>query len=81
MLNILAFLDILDLFRSHDWTFSQIQWPGLTEDIQNSDESKTLAYSEPCDIQTPGIFWDLQYLQPSYIDNLGVYRILADLEP
>ena len=47
VLNLLAFLDILDLFRSHAWTFSQIQWPGLTQDVQNSNKSKTLAYSEP----------------------------------
>ena len=50
VLNLLAFLDILDLFRSHAWTFSQIQWPGITQDIQNSVKFKTLAYSEPCHI-------------------------------
>ena len=50
VLNILAFLDILDLFRSHGCTFSMTQWPGLTQDIQNSDKFRTLAYSEPCHI-------------------------------
>ena len=50
VLNLLAFLDILDLFRSHAWSFSQIQWPGLTQDVQNSNKSKTLAYSELCHI-------------------------------
>ena len=50
VLDILAFLDILDLLRSHAWAFSQIHWPGLTQDIHNSDKFKTLAYSEPCHI-------------------------------
>ena len=42
----------------------QLQGPGLTQDIQNSDKFRTLPYS-----------------QPSYIENLHVYKILADLEP
>ena len=71
VLNILAFLDILDLFRSHAWTFSQIQWPGLTQDIQNSDKSKTLAYSESCHIHNLYILGTLVCTELRHIQSLS----------
>ena len=69
VLNILAFLDILDLIRSHAWTFSQIQWPGLTQDIQNSNKSKTLVYSEPCHIHNLHILGTLVLTELRHIQS------------
>ena len=70
VLNILAFSDIKDRFRSHAWTISAATGAWVNP-----------GYSKLSQIQNSGIFRTLPYSQPSYIENVDVYKILADLEP
>ena len=69
VLNILAFLDIL----------ISIQDPRV--EIQTDSVAwVNPVYLKSWEIKNPGIFRTLPYSQPSYIENLGVYRTPAYLQ-
>ena len=57
MLNILAFSEII---RSTQ----EPQWPGLTQDIENSDKFRTLPYSQNLYIEDLDVYRTLAYLEP-----------------
>ena len=70
VLNILAISDIL----------TSIQDPRV-EILNDSVAWVYPVYLKSWKIENPGIFRTLPYSQPSYMENLGVYRTPAYLEP